>query len=171
MMPSDTSALVHTLLVGTISYAALVTLLRVSGKRTLAKWNAFDFVVTVAFGSILASALTSSDVSFAQVALAFGTLVALQFVVTWISVRWRPFERLVKSQPTLLVCRGELRREAMLQERVSDAEVWAALRGAGIADVSHVQALVLETDGTLTVISDLKGTRASALRDVEGWPP
>ncbi|MEO1764122.1 MAG: DUF421 domain-containing protein, partial [Cyanobacteria bacterium J06629_18] len=45
----------HTLIVGTLGYVATIILLRVSGKRTLSKWNSFDFIVTIAFGSILAS--------------------------------------------------------------------------------------------------------------------
>lgn len=43
--------------VGTAAYVTLVVLLRVAGKRTLAQLNAYDFVVTVAFGSTLASIL------------------------------------------------------------------------------------------------------------------
>ena len=56
------SALLRTLIVGSLAYMALVFLLRVSGKRTLSKWNAFDLVVTVAFGSTLATALLSMGV-------------------------------------------------------------------------------------------------------------
>lgn len=170
MLFDSTSSLLHTLITGALTYAALVILLRISGKRTLAKWNAFDFVVTVAFGSILASALTSRDVSFAQAALAVGVLILLQYAVTWLSVRSRHLEKVIKSRPTLLVLHGELRTQAMRRERVSEAEVWAALRGAGIADAARVEALVLETDGSFTVVSGLEESRASTLRDVEGYP-
>ncbi len=43
------------LIVGVSSYAGIVFLLRISGKRTLAKWNSFDFIVTIALGSVVAS--------------------------------------------------------------------------------------------------------------------
>ncbi len=49
------------LIVGNLAYVALIIFLRVSGKRTLSKWNAFDFVVTIALGSILASVVVSKD--------------------------------------------------------------------------------------------------------------
>ncbi len=58
--------LVRFLVVGTCGYLALVALLRVSAKRTLAKLNAFDFVVTVALGSTLATVLLSSTVALAE---------------------------------------------------------------------------------------------------------
>ena len=76
------SDVARTLIVGTLAYAALIATLRVSGKRTLAKLNAFDLVVTVALGSTLASVLTSSSVALAQGVTAFVTLIGLQFVVS-----------------------------------------------------------------------------------------
>ncbi len=53
------------ILVGVPAYLSLLLLLRVSGKRTLAKMNAFDFIVTIALGSILATLLTSRSVTWA----------------------------------------------------------------------------------------------------------
>lgn len=57
---------VRIVLVGAASYTALVILLRLAGKRTLSQLNAFDFVVTVALGSILASVLLDSTLSFTE---------------------------------------------------------------------------------------------------------
>lgn len=96
------SPILHTLIVGVSSYIAVVALLRLFGKRTLSKWNAFDFVVTIALGSTLSTAMTSTDVSLAQSVTAFTLIVALQFIVTFISVRSKSVMNLVKSQPTLL---------------------------------------------------------------------
>jgi uncharacterized membrane protein YcaP (DUF421 family) len=105
MFFEDSSALLRTLIVGSLAYVSLILLLRFSGKRTLAKWNAFDFVVTVAFGSTLATALLSKDVTLAQGVLAFGLLVALQWIITWLSVRSTKVEGWVKAQPRLLLLR------------------------------------------------------------------
>ncbi|HXG82568.1 MAG TPA: hypothetical protein VNI84_00950 [Pyrinomonadaceae bacterium] len=51
MFFDDWFGLVRILIVGVLAYAALIFLLLASGKRTLSKWNAFDFVVTMALGS------------------------------------------------------------------------------------------------------------------------
>ena len=72
----------NTFALGAIAYAVIVFMLRVSGKRTLAKWNSFDFVVTIAFGSVLASILLSTKDTFGQVLLAFALLLLFQFVIT-----------------------------------------------------------------------------------------
>lgn len=155
----------RTLVVGVLAYVALVALLRVSGKRTLGKWNAFDLVVTVAFGSTLSTALLSRDTSLVQVVCAFAVLVGLQFTVTWLSVRSRRVGEAVKSTPALLLHRGVFLDAALRRERVTEGEVRAAIRASGIAAVEDVHAAVLETDGTISVIRDA-GAGATALDDV-----
>ena len=107
------SGLGRVLLVGTLAYAALVAILRISGKRTLTKLNAFDLVVTVALGSTLATVLLSQSVALAEGVLAMALLVLLQYAITWLSVRSPGFRGWVKSEPTLLVHRGRFLDGAM----------------------------------------------------------
>ncbi|MDD4253169.1 MAG: DUF421 domain-containing protein, partial [Methanoculleus horonobensis] len=83
----DPAFLVRVLIVGVCAYVALVIIVRLSGKRTLSSMNAFDFIVNVAVGSILASTIVSRDVSLAEGVLALGILVVLQYAVSWSSVR------------------------------------------------------------------------------------
>jgi uncharacterized membrane protein YcaP (DUF421 family) len=142
------------LLVGTLAYVALVLVLRVSGKRTLTKLNAFDLVVTVALGSTLATVLLSKSVALAEGVVALGLLVLLQYAIAWLSVRSPRFQALIKAEPTLLLHNGRLLEGAMQAERITREEVLAALRASGAADPGKVAAVVLETDGTLSVISD-----------------
>ena len=78
MFFDDWFGLLRVMVVGVAAYAALVALLRASGKRTLAKLNAFDFVVTVALGSTLATVLLSKDVALAEGLRAFALLTGLQ---------------------------------------------------------------------------------------------
>ncbi len=124
------------LVVGVAAYGGLVLLLRLTGKRTLSKMNAFDLVVTVALGSTLASALLSSEVSLSEGLLAFALLCSLQYVVAYASVRSRRFQDLVKSEPTLLFFRGAFLPAMMVEQRVTEEEVLAAARAQGIAAMS-----------------------------------
>ena len=52
--------------VGFLAYVAMILCLRISGKRTLSKWNAFDFVITIALGSTLATVLLSRENALAE---------------------------------------------------------------------------------------------------------
>ena len=160
------SGIWRTLLVGTAAYVALVVVLRVSGKRTLAKLNAFDLVVTVAIGSTLATILLTSDVSYAEGVTALALLAALQFVAAVISSRWRMGRAIVTSQPTALVVDGCFQDEALRRQRVSADDVRQAIRASGQGDVGQVAAVVLESDGSFSVIGAEKVGDRSALDGV-----
>lgn len=159
------------LVVGPLAYLAVVVLLRLSGKRTLSKMNIFDFVVTISLGSILASVLLSKDVTLEEGVVSFGVLIGLQFIISWLSVRFEAFSRLVKSEPALLYHRGIFLRTAMRRERVVEAEIRAAVRAQGIAAMVQAEAVVLETDGSFTVLKPPDAGHATALSDVNGVPP
>jgi uncharacterized membrane protein YcaP (DUF421 family) len=145
-------SLLRVIVVGTLAYASLVVLLRISGKRTLAKLNAFDLIVTVALGSTLATVLLSKDVALVDGLAAFALLAGLQYAVAFLSVRWARFDALVKSESTLLLHRGRFLHRAMRVQRVTREEVISALRSAGVARTEDAAAVVIETDGTLSVV-------------------
>ena len=165
------AGLARVAVVGTLAYVGLVALLRVSGKRTLSKMNAFDLVVTVALGSTLATVLLSKDVALAEGILAFALLIGLQFAITWLSVRSATVRRFAKAEPTLLLHRGRLLREAMRRERVTEPEILAAVRSQGIASLDEVEAVVLETDASFTTIRAKDDTPTSVLASVRGHDP
>jgi uncharacterized membrane protein YcaP (DUF421 family) len=142
----------RTLIVGVFAYAALVLILRISGKRTLSKLNAFDFVVTVALGSTLATILLSKDVALAEGATALALLVLLQLLVTWTSVRVNGFKRLITAEPAVLLIRGEPIRAALRRERVTPDELLSAVRDRGGRELAQAEVIFLETDGSLTAI-------------------
>jgi uncharacterized membrane protein YcaP (DUF421 family) len=146
------SGLLRVLVVGIAAYTALVMLLRITGKRTLSKLNAFDLVVTVALGSTLASILTSKSVALAEGVAALALLILLQLVVTWLSVRAPWFGRVIKAEPTLLLRNGEPLQDAMRRERITEDEVLSAIRAAGGSGFDEAEAVVLETDGSLAAI-------------------
>ena len=146
------ASLGRVILVGALAYGGLVLMLRVSGKRTLGKMNAFDLVVTVALGSTLATVLLNRSVPLAEGLAAFALLIGLQFVITWLSVRSDAVRDAVKSQPTVLVNRGRPLSDALKRQRVTMDEVQAALRQSGQADLDDRTSVVLETDGSISVM-------------------
>lgn len=157
----------RTLIVGTLAYVTLIVFLRISGKRTLSKLNAFDLVVTVALGSTLATILLSKDVALAEGAAAFALLIGLQFAVTWTSVRMRWVRRLATGEPLMLLYCGEFLPAALRQARVTEDELRAAIRSAGIDALEGVRAVILETDGSFSVVASGEGRGASSLVGVD----
>lgn len=144
--------LARTVLVGVLAYIGLVAFLRLSGKRTLSKLNAFDLVVTVALGSTLSTILLNEDVALAEGLVAFATLIGLQWIVTWTSIRWPSFADIVRADPVLLVRRGQPLERALKRERITQGEILSAVRDAGGQDLAAAEAVFLEADGSLTAI-------------------
>lgn len=156
------------LAVGAAAYVTVVLVLRLSGKRTLAKLNAFDLVVTVALGSTLATILLNRDVSWAEGALALALLVALQFLVAWTTTRLPHGRTVVTAPPTLLLRDGHPLLDPLRTQRVTLDEVHQAVRSAGFGDLSTVAAVVLESDGSMSVVSTQQVGDWSALQGVAG---
>lgn len=162
-------SLAHTAVSGVLAYALVVVLLRTSGKRTLSKLNAFDLVVTVALGSTLASVMTSDQLPLVNGLLALTLLIALQFIVAWLIARWRWLRGIIKSEPTLLFYGGEFIDSAIRKARLNRDEILSIVRSSGSGDLAEVQAVVLETDGSFSVIPMSENPPvSSALRDVQG---
>jgi uncharacterized membrane protein YcaP (DUF421 family) len=152
MLFQSWSGIVRTLLVGSLAYVTLVAFLRVSGKRTLAKLNAFDLVVTVALGSTLSAVILQESIALAEGATALALLIFLQFTVTFWSVRSESFAKAVRSEPALLLRDGQLCEHAMKRERITAPEVLSSIRSAGGKDIGHAESVILESDGTLSVM-------------------
>jgi uncharacterized membrane protein YcaP (DUF421 family) len=173
-------SLARVVLVGVPLYFLLLVMLRWFGKHALAKSNAYGLVVTVSLGSALASAVLTKEVSLADSVLAMGLLLALQYALELAGSRWGPSNRFLSQSPALLLKDGRMLVEALRRERVSEAEVLAAIRRHGIGCVAQVGAVVLEEDGSFSVIPDL-GPAPTALSNVhdasthgpafEGVPP
>jgi uncharacterized membrane protein YcaP (DUF421 family) len=155
MFFNDWYGLLRVVVSSASAYVALIAMLRMSGARTLAQLNAFDFVVTVAIGSTLASIILSRSVAILEGVLAFAMLVLLQFVVTWSSVRFGKVGQMVKSEPVLLAYQGQLLHDNMRRSRVVEGEIQAVVREQGKGSVDATEAVILETDGKFSVIPQL----------------
>ncbi|WP_226042457.1 YetF domain-containing protein [Natrinema sp. DC36] len=149
-------AILHVIVVGIAMYASLVVFLRLSGSRTIASMNAFDFIVTVALGAVFGRALTANSVALAEALTAFALLIVLQYIAAWLQTRWPRFERALKNDPALLYFRGEFLRDAMGDQRVTESELRGAVRKENVGSMDEVEALVLEPDGKVSVITSVK---------------
>lgn len=150
-------------------YPGLILLLRLYGKRSLGKMNMFDFIITVAFGSTLASTILSKDVAIADGLLTFILLLTAQFLITWSAIRWEAVDRVIKSDPTLLYYDGNYVADALRRERVSKHEIIAEVRLAGHADMKEVFAVVLETTGEISVMGRNGAIHTTALDTVANY--
>lgn len=166
MIFEDLGNLIYIVLIGTAAYLGMIVFLRLSGNRTLSKMNSFDLVVTIAFGSTLSTVLVNRSVTFAEGITAIGLLVFLQFAITWLSVRSRAINKAVKTPPTLVLENGKYRTGAMKAVRITEDEICSAIRKKGYGGIERIAAVVLESDGSLSVITQENSGSANALNAV-----
>lgn len=110
--------------------------------------------------------LCSKGVALADGVMAFTLLIGLQYVITSLSMRSRWVENIIKAEPSLLYLNGRFLHEALKVERVTESEVLAALRSQGLSEMESVAAVVLETDGSLTVIRNQDGQAFTSLKGI-----
>ena len=146
--------LLRTMVAALFAYGSMIMVLRFSGKHALSKLHVFDFVVTVALGSTLASILLSEDVALAEGLVAVVMLIGMQWVVAKLAVSYEPWRKFIRSDPTVLLTHGRIDAEVMLSQRVTESEVDIAIRMRGFGDRSMIAYVVLEADGSLSVISE-----------------
>lgn len=135
-----------------IIYPFLILATHLLGKRSFAKMNNFDWIITVAAGSILGSAILLKDVVIVEVLVAVSLLLFLQYLLTWISAHFSAFDKVVKTAPQLVFFDGEYIEAAMKDTRLTSTEVEASVRKAGFGDLSKVMAVVFEADGELSIV-------------------
>lgn len=171
----DAESLTQVVVSTVVIYALLVVLLRVTGKRTTSKMNSFDWIVTLAVGSMVASTALSPDVSIVEGLVGIGLLVTLQLVMSKLTVVFPFIQDVVVATPTLVFFRGQFIDKAMLRQRVTREDILSAMRSQGFVDSGEVLAVVLESNADLSVVpAGSKGLdedqRADILENIEGWP-
>jgi len=136
-----------------VAMAYVILLVRIVGLRSFSKMTNFDFVMTVASGTVLAGMGRSTDwQGFAQAAVVMAALFAVQFVIAKVRQQSETFEETIQNDPVLLMIDGRFCQKAMDQTRVSRSDIIAKLRESNTMSFDEVRAVVLETTGDISVL-------------------
>lgn len=152
-----------------VVYLVIILFIRVSGKRSTSQMNNFDWIVTVALGSVVGSSIILKDVVLAEAFLAMLLLLGMQYCLTTLTSRFTLVANMVQATPTVLFLQGQFCYDAMRAERVNEQEVRSAIREAGILDLSEVGAVILETDANMSVLPTQK-KNLPILEGIRGAP-
>ncbi|MBC3846410.1 DUF421 domain-containing protein [Winogradskyella echinorum] len=160
---STTNENVLAILITTICvYIALVLLTRISGKRSFSKLSSFDFSITVAIGSILATVIISKSVSLQNGIAGLVGIYVMQMFVAY-ARRWDIIKKLMDNKPTLLMKDGKIIEANLKKCRVTIPDLKAKLREANVIQLSEVKAVVFESTGDISVMHGSKDKK------VEDW--
>lgn len=140
-------------LLSVIALVWVIVVVRIVGLRAFSKMTAFDFIVTVATGSLLAGAVQASDwAAYAQATLAIGALLAVQVVLALVRQSSDTAKEMMQNTPVLLMRDGVINEKALIETRTDRSDLIAKLREANALDFDCVRAVVLETTGDIAVL-------------------
>lgn len=155
MFLSDWNSIKQIFIMAVSFYFTLVFFLRISGKRTLADLNAFDMVVSISIGSILSTTILSDSTQYIEGSIGVGTLIVLQYIVAKLSAKSRLFKKIIKSRPSVVFYQGEFLDNNMYKQRLTKDDIMEQIRIQKGVTSDKVKAVVLETNGKLSVITEI----------------
>lgn len=127
-----------------------IAVIRASGLRALSKMSSFDFIVTLALGSTVATVAVTPASVWAGAA-ASASLLGLQWVVAKLRRR-TGVDHIVDNRPKLLMVGPDMIEENLRATRVTHDDVVARLREANVTRLDRVLAVVMETTGDISVL-------------------
>jgi uncharacterized membrane protein YcaP (DUF421 family) len=139
-----------------VGYGFLLLAFRLTGKRQVGQLTPFDLVVLLIISNVLQNAMIGPDNSVTGGLVGAATIFLMNGLVARLTFSSRRLERLIDGRPTCLVRDGQIDEHAMARELVTHAELHAALREAGLLDVTEARFVMLEPTGRMTVGSSRK---------------
>lgn len=133
-------------------YCFILTILRIANREG-GQLSPVDQVVLFTVGDLIASAAIKNDDSLVAAFIAMSVFVGMSYIVNSLSYRFKPMAKALQGAPLVLVHNGEIKWENMEKEKISKGELMESIRSAGHLSIANVQVAMLETNGTISVIS------------------
>ena len=140
------------LLRGVIVYAFLLVLIRVTGRRQAGMMTPFDFILLLILSNTVQNAMNGGDNSLGGGLFLAGTLIVINWLMLLLSRHSRLVHWALVGRPAFLVRDGEIQEKVMHRERITHHELMSSLRSAGLANIEQAKDVILETNGTISVI-------------------
>lgn len=147
----ETQELIMTALRALGVYVLVLVVIRISGKRTIGHFTAFDLLVALMLGEVV-DEIIYGDVTIAQGAVAIIVIALAEYGNSWLTYWDHGFDAILEGKPTVIVKDGKLVRRGLRKERINEKDVMAEMRINGIEDLREVKLAVVENDGEVSVI-------------------
>ena len=149
-------------------YISIIIYTRIFGKRSFSKMSSFDFAMTVAVGSMLASTVLSDSVTLPEGMIGLFFIYLFQLVAAYLR-RWDFFREAIDNSPLLLMDGKDILHDNLAKARVTVTDLRSKLREANIVELEDVKAVVFETTGNIVVIHshDNRPVNDWLLKDVQ----
>jgi uncharacterized membrane protein YcaP (DUF421 family) len=134
-----------------VVYIFLLAILRLTGKRQVGQLAPFDLVLLLVLSNALQNSMNGGDNTVTGGVISAVTLISLNYLLGYITFRSKKMARFIEGRPQIIIHNGQVYRDVMERERLTQDELDAAVRQAGCASIDDVHFAILENNGQISV--------------------
>lgn len=135
-----------------ILYIVVLFIIRVMGKGELSKLDPFQVVILFMIAELAALPIETPEISLLSGLTSLLTLLLLQVIFSFLSIKSRKFKDLVSGKATILIEKGKFNVKEMKRLRVTLDDLMEQLRLKNYPSVADIDYAILEANGDLSVI-------------------
>ena len=132
-------------------YLILILVIRLMGKRQIGQMEPSEFVVTMLTANLASIPMQDSGIPLLSGLVPILTVLGLELVLSFLSMRSISFRRLLCGKPVILIENGRILQKNLRRTSITLDELTGHLRQKDVLDLRTVQYAILETDGDLSV--------------------
>jgi uncharacterized membrane protein YcaP (DUF421 family) len=150
-------------------YLALMILLRMSGRRTLAQATTFDLILLLVISEATQQALLGDDFSITNAAVVIVTLIGLDIGLSYVKALSPRLAALLDGRPMILVEHGKPIAERLARSRVDEEDILEAARQSrGLERMDQIGYAILEVSGGISIIPSEDEVGGRRVRRADG---
>ncbi|QOX65607.1 DUF421 domain-containing protein [Anoxybacterium hadale] len=135
-----------------ILYFVVLFVIRVMGKAELSKMDPFEMVLLFMIAELAAIPIESLDIPLINGAAAILTLLFLEVLISFLSIKSTKINALLNGKPSILIDHGNLNLKELKSQRITIDDLMEQLRLKNYPSIADVDYAVLEANGDLSVI-------------------
>lgn len=135
-----------------VLYIIVLIAVRIMGKSELSKMSPFQLVIVFMIAELAAMPIDDPTTSLINGVMAIFTLMLLQVLISFLSIKSEKFKNLVSGKPSILIEKGKLNIKELSKLRITSTDLLEQLRLENCPSLSNVEYAIMESNGQLTVI-------------------
>ena len=132
-------------------YVVVNIAMRCMGKRQVGELSTSEVIVAFLISEVASAPIGNPEVSVWMNIVAIFVLVAMEFLYSYLSIKWPFFMTLTQGRPTIIIENGKILEKALLKNRLTISELNEELRMKNI-NIADVYLAIIENNGQLSII-------------------
>ena len=135
-----------------ILYLAVITALRIMGKRQLGELQPSELVVAIMISDLASVPMQSIDIPLFAGIIPVFTLIVVEVIMSYASMKSKNVRRLLAGAPSVVIYKGKIKTDELKKIRFNISDLMEELRVNGYHNIEDVDTAVVETSGKLSII-------------------